>query len=84
MDVAKKDRQRIDNLKANAILGQNSLIQVGEFTGARDADIEDLFDQDFYLTLVNEVYRQVLPNKLTLEMLTNGTRGSSNVLKNYF
>ncbi len=84
MDVAKKDRQRIDNLKANAILGQNSLIQVGEFTGARDADIEDLFDQDFYLTLVNEVYRQVLPNKLTLEMLTNGNPRIVKRLEDYF
>jgi len=84
MDVAKKDRQRIDNLKANAILGQNSLIQVGEFTGTRDADIEDLFDRDFYLTLVNGAYQQVLPARLTLEMLTNESPRIVKRLEGYF
>lgn len=84
MDVAKKDRQRIDNLKANAILGQNSLIQVGEFTRTRDADIEDLFDRDFYLTLVNGAYHQALPAKLTLEMLTNENPRIVKRLEDYF
>ncbi|WP_214041460.1 ATP-dependent endonuclease [Methanoculleus sp.] len=84
MDVAKKDRQRIDNLKANAILGQNNLIQVGEFTGARDADIEDLFDRDFYLTLVNGAYQQVLPAKLTPEVFTNENPRITKRLEDYF
>lgn len=84
MDVAKKDHQRIDNLKAKSILGQNNLIEVGEFVGTKDADIEDLFDPRFYLDLFNKTYHQKLPNELTLEMLTNGNPRIVKRIEEYF
>jgi len=84
MDVAKKDRQRIDNLIAKSILGQNNLIQIGEFVERNDADIEDLFDPSFYLTLFNGAYCQVLPTELKPDMLTNGNPRIVKRIEEYF
>jgi predicted ATP-dependent endonuclease of OLD family len=56
MDVSSKDKQRIQNLQANGLLGKSNLVQINEFTGSADADIEDLFEPDFYIQLVNGAY----------------------------
>jgi len=84
MDVAKKDRQRFDNLKAKSILGQNNLLQIGEFVGKQDADIEDIFDPSLYFTIFNGAYRHELPTELTPEMLTNGNPRIVKRIEEYF
>ena len=61
MDVSSKDKQRIENLKANALLGQSSLIQINEATGGTDADFEDIFEPSFYLELVSGAYGLAKP-----------------------
>lgn len=71
MDVSAKDKQRIDNLKANALLGRSSLIQINEATGGNDADFEDIFDPDFYLELVSGAYD--LPKPITVKDLPVGS-----------
>lgn len=71
IDITAKDKQRIDYLKKNQFLGNNSLINIGEITGAKDADIEDIFDQQYYLELVNGAYSKELTKKLTLKSLLN-------------
>jgi hypothetical protein len=63
MDIAAKDRQVIDNLRANQLLLDTNLIQVNEFTGTDEADIEDLFDPQFYVDLVNATYSKDLGKK---------------------
>jgi hypothetical protein len=70
MDVSSKDKQRIQNLQATGLLGQSNLVQISEFTGKREADIEDLFEPDFYLELVNGAYG--LAKKLTATSLPTG------------
>ncbi|MEA2361640.1 MAG: hypothetical protein QOD71_785 [Thermoleophilaceae bacterium] len=72
IDVSSKDEQRITNLRENGHLGKHSLIQIGEITGAKDADIEDLFESGFYVQLVNGAYGDQLPTKLTVAALANG------------
>lgn len=60
MDISSKDMQRIRNLQSNGFLGSSSLIDIGSIIGAKDADIEDLFDAKFYLNLVNSAYSTTL------------------------
>ncbi|HEX8120028.1 MAG TPA: AAA family ATPase [Solirubrobacteraceae bacterium] len=74
IDVSGRDHQRVKNLRDNGHLGKHSLIQVGEITGASDADIEDLFDASFYLRLVNGAYKDKLAKNLTLAQLPKGDR----------
>lgn len=84
MDVAKKDRQRVDNLLANGHLMKNGLVQLSEFTAASEADIEDLFAPAFYLKLANGAYKTKLDGKaITLKGLPPGPRISKRI-EQYF
>jgi hypothetical protein len=52
-------------LRANGRLAKNGLVEIKEFAGATDADIEDLFHRDFYIELVNRAYASELPTPIT-------------------
>lgn len=57
MDISKKDKQRVDNLKKNNFLTQKSIIELNQFSINKEADIEDLFEIDEYIDLVKRSYR---------------------------
>ncbi|MFI6485086.1 ATP-dependent nuclease [Nonomuraea sp. NPDC050663] len=65
VDSSTKDVGAVQRLRANGQLAANGLVEIREFTGTADADIEDLFDPDFYLTLVNQAYDQQLTSPIT-------------------
>ncbi len=56
VDSSTKDVGAVQRLRDNGQLAKNGLLQISEFTGTADADIEDLFDRGFYLELVNRAY----------------------------
>ncbi|MEU5669647.1 AAA family ATPase [Micromonospora sp. NPDC047753] len=56
VDSSTKDVQAVQQLRANDQMARNGLVEIKEFTGAADADIEDLFPREFYLELVNRAY----------------------------
>ena len=56
MDISKKDKQRVDNLIKNHFLDRNKIIQINEFVDGKEADIEDLFTEEEYLSLVGSAY----------------------------
>jgi hypothetical protein len=64
IDANPKDQQRIKALQDNGHLKGSALIQINEFTGTTEADIEDLFDSDFYIDLVNGAYAADLDKPL--------------------
>jgi hypothetical protein len=56
VDSSTKDTGAVRRLRENDQLRGRALVEVSEFTGTKDADIEDLFDPMFYLKLVNLAY----------------------------
>jgi predicted ATPase len=54
MDVAKQDRQRVDNLLARHLLESNHLVRVSQFCERAEADIEDLLPPALYVGAVRE------------------------------
>lgn len=64
IDANPKDRQRIAALQTNGHLKGRALIQLSEFTSTDEADIEDLLDPAFYLSLVNAAYSSDLPKPI--------------------
>jgi len=84
IDVTSRDHQRVQNLRDNGHLGKHSLIQIGEITGATDADIEDLFEPSFYLQLVNGAYAQRLGKKLALKDLDRSNPRVAKQIERYF
>ena len=53
IDFQEKDSQSIENLYKEKLLKKNQVLTFADFTEADEADIEDLFESDFYLDLVN-------------------------------
>jgi len=66
MDSSTKDQGAVKRLRENDQLTRRALVEISEFVSAADADIEDLFERDLYLGLVNQAYAQDLPAPLTL------------------
>lgn len=54
MDVAAGGNQRITNVVQRGLLPKDHLIPLTDITGTPEADIEDLFDIDWYLKLLKE------------------------------
>jgi hypothetical protein len=71
-------------LRDNDQLNRRALVEISEFTGTADADIEDLFELDFYLGLVNRSYVQDLPAPLTLADLNQYDPRIVRRIKAYF
>lgn len=84
MDVSKKDQQRVRELQKNGHLKNNALIEVGQFVGRDDADIEDIFAPRFYIKLVNGAYEKALTNKLLVKDLTDQNPRITRRIETYF
>jgi hypothetical protein len=56
LDSRKEGNQRLSRLADQGILARNRIIGVGEITGAKLADIEDLFESAEYLDLYNRAF----------------------------
>jgi energy-coupling factor transporter ATP-binding protein EcfA2 len=70
IDIQEKDRQQIENLYKRKLLQKQNVLTFADFTGAKEADIEDMFDADFYLELVNGEYKKSLQKPLAIADLT--------------
>ena len=53
IDYQKKDQQSIENLYKEKLLKQQQVLTYADFVERNEADVEDIFDADFYLKLVN-------------------------------
>ncbi len=74
LDTTKK-KQRIDDLVKSKIMEKNRILTPGMFTGKSEADIEDLFEEQAYLDIVNVIYEAELKGKtITLGDLEHGER----------
>ena len=84
IDIDSKDMQTVENLRKNALLKERSLIHMGQIIGSKNADIEDLFNPEFYLRLVNGAYATQLKEPLTIEKLGEGHPRIVKRIKKYF
>jgi len=57
VDYHKKDRQGIENLYKSKLLKKQQIFTYADFTSNAEADVEDMFDPEFYLQLVNGAYQ---------------------------
>lgn len=64
MDASTQGAQAVERLRDSGRLDQQALVTVGEVVGRADADIEDLFDDEFFLALVNSAYASQLTKPL--------------------
>lgn len=84
IDSSTQDTGPVQRLRDNGQLARNGLVEVSEFTDNANADIEDLFDRDFYLKLVNKAYASQLPQPLTTADLEPGDPRVVRAIEGYF
>jgi predicted ATP-dependent endonuclease of OLD family len=65
IDFQKKDQQPVENLYKSKLLKKEDVLTFARFTGGEEADLEDMFDVDFYLDLVNSEYEADLSAPVT-------------------
>lgn len=66
IDYQKKDAQTIGNLFKKKLLKKKNVLTFADFTKGKEADIEDMFGDDFYLKLVNGEYKNELSKPITV------------------
>jgi len=66
IDFQKSDQQSIENLYKRKLLKKSHVLTFAELTGKSEADIEDMFDEDFYLQIVNGEYSNSLTTKVSI------------------
>jgi predicted ATP-dependent endonuclease of OLD family len=74
IDFSKKDQQTIENLYKKKLLAKKNVHTFAQYAGQTEADIEDMFDREFYIDLVNEEYRNELSKKIEMKELGNHPR----------
>lgn len=60
IDNHKSDEQKIGNLYREKLLSQRNILTYADFVSQREADVEDMFDVDFYLDLVSKEYEATI------------------------
>jgi predicted ATP-dependent endonuclease of OLD family len=74
IDYQKSGRQQIENLYKKKLLQKKKVLTFTDFTNTAEADIEDMFDDDFYLALVNEEFKEELIKPISPVDLPRGGR----------
>ena len=71
IDYQKGHQQMVENLYKKRLLKKSHVLTFADFTGKTEADIEDMFDESFYIQLVNEEFSSSLATKLKPGILTS-------------
>jgi len=64
-DIANGDKTKIENLKKADILKAGHFYTCADFTGQTEADVEDLFETDLFVEMLNRSYKPPAANVVT-------------------
>jgi hypothetical protein len=69
VDVTEADSDTVEALYKKKLLNRKNVHTYGDFVGSKDADVEDMFDRDFYVELLNGEYAKQLSSKVAVGKL---------------
>ncbi|MCL0055916.1 ATP-binding protein, partial [Dehalococcoidia bacterium] len=85
MDITPTNKERVERINVSKGKKSNeNAVKWVEVTRVRDADIEDLFEPNFYLKLVNLAYYTDLNKPLTMKMISESNPRIVERVKDYF
>ncbi|GIS64964.1 MAG: hypothetical protein CM1200mP3_12120 [Chloroflexota bacterium] len=70
MDITPTNKERVERINKSNGKTEDDAVKWVEVTRVRDADIEDLFEPNFYLNLVNSTYSSYLDEPITMKSIT--------------
>ena len=80
-DQARGDKTKIEKMKASEILGVGHFYTIADFLDRAEADIEDMFDPEVFVAILNSCYELNDPNKLTVENLKAAAASTERLVK---
>ena len=84
LDFQTKDRQMIQNLYKKKLLAKKKVLTYADILEQNEADIEDLFDKNFYVELVNKEFEQQLEKPINVDNLNSNSPRILKALEEYF
>ena len=69
LDIQNSDRAQIHGLYKKKLLKKKQVATYAEFIGTDEADVEDMFERDFYVDLVNAEFAKTLNVPIKAESL---------------
>ena len=69
LDIQNSDKQLIDDLYKKKLLKKKQVLTYADFLDQDEADVEDLFERDFYVGLVNQEYAKQLKKPIDIASL---------------
>ena len=70
MDVTPKNKAKMEMINKNSTIQRNNPVKWVEVQKIRTADIEDIFEPAFYLSLVNESYSMELTEPVSMKAIS--------------
>lgn len=64
IDIQESDRQTVEDLYKKKLLKKSNVVTFATYVGSDEADIEDMFDQSFYIKLMSAEYGSSLKSPL--------------------
>ena len=74
IDFQRKDQQQIENLHRKMLLEKSHVLTYANFTKTKEADVEDMFEVDFYCDLLSKTYHNLLATPVDPSKLPPGNR----------
>lgn len=71
LDIQDKDRTLIEDLYKKKLLKKKNVLTYADFLEQDSADVEDLFDRDFYVDIVNQEFAQQLSAPIDPQQLND-------------
>lgn len=71
LDIQNSDRAQIEDLYKKKLLTKKQVTTYGDFVGKSEADVEDMFERDFYVSLVNAEFAKQLKKKISVASLNS-------------
>ena len=83
LDIQKKDRHQIEDLYKKKLLKKKNVNTYADFLDQDAADVEDLFDRDFYVDLVNRAFVKQLASLIDPKKLNTKEPRTLKVVEAY-
>ena len=84
MDITPTNKQRVERINRSNDTTEENAVKWVEVTRVRDADIEDVFEPNFYLKLVNLAYSSELEEPLTMKAISESNPRIVERIKSHF
>jgi predicted ATP-dependent endonuclease of OLD family len=80
-DQGNADKSKIERLKRNDILKAGWVYSIADFIGQAEGDIEDLFDPELFVQIINEAFGLKDANKLDVAKLDSADKNTTRLVK---